>query len=135
MEEVTSVRCETGRGLVGDRYHGQDPGHKRQITFFDLSVHRDLQARFPDSGHGSEIYRRNVIIEGADLNTLVGRRFQLGGALFEGVEECRPCYWMDTAFGAGAEAAMVGRGGLRARILESGDLTTGVQDLIVLAPE
>jgi len=46
---------------------------------------------------------------------------------FFGVEECRPCYWMNHAFQhAGAEAAMQGHGGLRARILTSGMLRTTV---------
>ena len=44
------------------------------------------------------------------------------GVVFEGVEECKPCYWMDQAFGSGAETAMAGRGGLRARIVKGGVL-------------
>jgi hypothetical protein len=39
-----------------------------------------------------------------------------------GTEESRPCFWMDHAFGPGAQAALKGRGGLRARILTSGRL-------------
>lgn len=131
MEDRTTVTCEAGRGLVGDRYQEMESGHKRQITFFDLAVHRDLQALFPEIEFDSDIYRRNCLTEGIDLNTLVGRRFRLGGVLFEGVEECRPCYWMDGALGPGAEEAMVGRGGLRARILEEGTLSTGAQELVV----
>lgn len=132
MEDRVTVACEAGRGLAGDRYFAMESGHKRQITFFDLAVHRDLQALFPGVGFGTEIYRRNCITEGVDLNTLVGQRFRLGEVLFEGVEECRPCYWMDGALGPGAETAMKGRGGLRARILKDGNLSTGSQELVVL---
>lgn len=133
MEDRITVTCEAGRGLVGDRYRAMETGHKRQITFFDLAVHHELQALFPGLGFETDIYRRNVITEGVDLNTLVGHRFRLGGVLFEGVEECRPCYWMDGALGRpGAEEAMKGRGGLRARILEDGKLSTGSQELVVL---
>lgn len=131
MEDRDSVACEAGRGLAGDRYQAMNPGHKRQVTFFDLDVHHALQAQFPGIGFETDIYRRNVIIAGVDLNTLVGRRFRLGGVLFEGVEECRPCYWMDGALGPGAEEAMKGRGGLRARILESGTLRMGSQELVI----
>ncbi|MGH8046564.1 MAG: hypothetical protein ACREKL_04910 [Chthoniobacterales bacterium] len=43
---------------------------------------------------------------------------------FRGTEECSPCQWMEVAFAAGALKALVGRGGLRARILTSGTLRT-----------
>jgi MOSC domain-containing protein YiiM len=58
------------------------------------------------------------------LGSLIGNPFQVQEALFEGVEECRPCYWMDQAFGPGAEAFLKGRGGLRARIVGDGVLRT-----------
>ena len=41
---------------------------------------------------------------------------------FAGVEQCKPCHWMDSALGPGAEAWLQGRGGLRARILTDGVL-------------
>ena len=54
--------------------------------------------------------------------SLVGCEFTIQGATFLGSEECRPCYWMDAAFGPGAEAFLKGRGGLRARIVSDGVL-------------
>jgi MOSC domain-containing protein YiiM len=44
------------------------------------------------------------------------------GVAFIGTGECRPCYWMDQALAPGAEAALRGRGGLRAQILTNGRL-------------
>jgi MOSC domain-containing protein YiiM len=49
----------------------------------------------------------------------------LQGVRFAGVEECRPCYWMDQAVGPGADAWLRGRGGLRARIVSDGPLRLG----------
>ncbi|RKX34796.1 MAG: molybdenum cofactor biosysynthesis protein [Verrucomicrobia bacterium] len=135
LEDLDAARCIAGKGLSGDRYAGREEGHKRQATFFDLEVHRDLCRRFPEAAVGPDVYRRNVVIEGVDLNSLIGKQFRLGEVLFEGVEECRPCYWMDSAFGPGAEEALKGKGGLRARILEGGTLQKGTQDLIVLDPD
>jgi MOSC domain-containing protein YiiM len=70
------------------------------------------------------VLRRNLIVSGADLNALVGKQFRLQEVEFEGVEQCRPCEWMDLAFGPGAEQWLKGRGGLRARVLSDGLLTT-----------
>ncbi|MEI8342757.1 MAG: molybdenum cofactor biosysynthesis protein, partial [Verrucomicrobiota bacterium] len=66
--------------------------------------------------------RRNVITTGVNLNELIGKRFDIQNVQFEGIEECRPCHWMDQAFAPGAEQWLKGRGGLRARILTNGVL-------------
>ena len=69
------------------------------------------------------VLRRNVVCAGVDLNTLTGgAEFEVQGVVFRGREECRPCYWMDQSFGPGAEAALHGRGGLRAEIVRGGVL-------------
>ena len=66
--------------------------------------------------------RRNVITQGADLNSLIGLEFEVQGVRFRGTEECSPCYWMDFAFAPGAASLLKGRGGLRAMILSDGCL-------------
>jgi len=122
--EVESVSCVAGRGLEGDRYLSRPAGHKGQITFFAWETHEILCRQFgvlPDTKPVS-VYRRNVITEGLDLNSLVGREFEIQGIPFFGTEECRPCVWMEEAFGPGAFAALAGRGGLRAKILSDGIL-------------
>ena len=73
------------------------------------------------------IFRRNAVTRGLNLDALIGQEFELQGVTFAGTAECKPCYWMNQAFASGAEAAMQGRGGLRARILTSGWLSAGVE--------
>ena len=72
---------------------------------------------------------RSVLVSGVDLNSLIGKRFTIGDVGFEGVEECKPCYWMDEAVAPGANAFLVGRGGLRCRILAGGTLRCGDAEL------
>ncbi len=123
--ERSTVRCVAGKGIEGDRYFGHEEGHKAQITFFAAETHDALCAKFGRHDVAPSVYRRNVILRGADLNAWIGCRFTLQGIAFEGTEESRPCAWMDEAFGPGAKAAMSGNGGLRARILTSGELSVG----------
>lgn len=118
--EVDHIRCVAGKGIEGDRYFEHQDNFKGQITFFDWSVYRDLCRTLNVHDKTPSALRRNVVVEGLDLNALVGKRFELQGVVFEGTEECKPCYWMDRAFGPGAEEAMQGRGGLRARIVTDG---------------
>lgn len=122
MVPVERVECVAGQGLVGDRYFGLAPDYKGQITFFAEEVHLALVQALGRTDRSPAVYRRNVLTRGVDLNALIGREFACQGVWFLGTEECRPCYWMDQAFGPGAEAALRGRGGLRARILTDGTL-------------
>ena len=123
VTEVMRVRCLAGRGIEGDRFCDYKANYKGQITFFALEVYEELCQAFALRDHSPAALRRNVITIGADLNALIGARFELQGVQLEGVEECRPCYWMDRAFHPGAENWLKGRGGLRARILTDGWLT------------
>jgi MOSC domain-containing protein YiiM len=63
------------------------------------------------------------------LNDLIGERFSLGGIDFAGVCEAKPCYWMNEVVGPGAEQWLLGRGGLRAKILSDGQLRCGPAEL------
>lgn len=125
MVEVAAVECVAGKGLVGDRFFGFKEDYKGQATFFAMEVHEDLCRILAVYDRAPSVFRRNILTRGADLNGLVGKRFELQGVEFEGVAECTPCYWMDQAFGPGAEAALKNRGGLRARILTNGLLRVG----------
>lgn len=120
--EVTSVRCLAGRGLEGDRYLDHKDNFKGQITFFAEEVWERLCERLQVTDRGPEVFRRNVLTRGLDLNELVGVEFEVQGVHFLGTEESRPCYWMNQAFAEGAEVALRGFGGLRARILSDGVL-------------
>lgn len=119
---VPEVECVAGSGLAGDRFFNHKSAYKGQVTFFSSEVFESLCQTLGVSGRQPSVLRRNVLTKGVDLNTLIGRTFSIQGVLLEGTEECRPCYWMDTAVAPGAEAALRGRGGLRARILEGGTL-------------
>jgi len=122
VQEMDTIRCVAGRGIEGDRYFDHQPDFKGQITFFADEVYRELCEQLEQRNKLPSVFRRNVITRGVDLNSLVGREFEVQGVRFFGVESCQPCYWMDQAFCPGAEAALEGRGGLRARILSDGVL-------------
>jgi len=118
--DSTEAECVAGRGLRGDRFFDFKPNYKGQLTLFSAEVFEALCAKFGLRGVAPSALRRNVIVRGVDLNTLIASTFKLQGVRLEGVEECRPCSWMDHALAPGAEHWLRGRGGLRCRILSDG---------------
>ena len=120
--EPDQVECVAGRGIRGDRYFDHKENYKGQITFFSLDLFDKMRRELELSQARPAATRRNVFVSGVDLNSLAGQEFEIQGVRFAGVEECRPCYWMNSALGDGAEQWLKGRGGLRARILTDGIL-------------
>jgi len=121
--ELERAECVAGRGIRGDRFFDFKENYKGQITFFSLEVFEGLVKAINVAGVDPSALRRNVITSGIDLNTIIGKEFEVQGVRFLGMTECTPCYWMDQAIGPGAESWLKGNGGLRAQILTDGWLT------------
>ncbi|MEM9399102.1 MAG: MOSC domain-containing protein [Verrucomicrobiota bacterium] len=121
-QSVDQIECVAGRGIRGDRFFDYKVDYKGQITFFAQEVFNELCERLEVHSRKPDALRRNVVTEGVDLNSLIGKNFSIQGIEFEGAAECSPCFWMNEALGEGAEAFLKGNGGLRAKILTSGKL-------------
>jgi MOSC domain-containing protein YiiM len=122
MKEVAEVECVAGKGLKGDRYFAFKQDYKGQVTFFSEEVYERLCEQMQVTDKDPSVFRRNIIVRGVDLNSLIGTEFEVQGVRFIGTQEAAPCYWMNQAFGEGAEQKLKGNGGLRARILSDGVL-------------
>lgn len=129
MQEVAEVNAIAGKGLQGDRY--ASGSGKRGITLIQAE-HLPVIAAL--SGHekiSPTILRRNIVVSGVPLVALIGKKFRIGEVILEGTDACDPCERMEAALGPGAYNAMVGHGGLCARILQGGKICLG-DDLHVL---
>lgn len=133
--EVATIKCVANRGIEGDRFFDYKEDYKGQITFFSWEDYEAIKVALnvPDLSAGA--FRRNVMVAGMDWPALIGQRFELQGVLFEGTGEAKPCYWMEQAVAPGAEEWLKGRGGLRAKILRDGSLTTGLAELVIKEAE
>jgi MOSC domain-containing protein YiiM len=120
--EVPEATLVKGKGIEGDRFFGYRKFYKGQVTFFAYETFLELREKFGVSDKDPKVFRRNILTEEADLNALIGKKFEVQGIQFLGVEEAKPCYWMDQAFCEGAEKALLGKGGLRAKVLSNGIL-------------
>ena len=126
--DIAEARCIAGRGIEGDRYFDFKDDYKGQVTFFAWETYEGMCARFGIRDKSPAIFRRNIITEGVDLNALISAEFEVQGVRFLGTQESAPCNWMNSAFAEGAEDALKGHGGLRAKILCDGVLRRALID-------
>ncbi|HWU22263.1 MAG TPA: MOSC domain-containing protein [Nocardioides sp.] len=77
MQEETSVEVETGKGIVGDRYHGTR--HRRVTVQSRESL--DEAAAALGAAVPTELTRRNLTISGAAVPRDPGARLRIGEAL------------------------------------------------------
>lgn len=137
MRAVAAVQATAGVGLAGDRYASdpaeRDPadGEVREVTLVEAE-----QIEWLASETGIELEpgatRRNLTTRGIRLNDLVGRTFRVGGVRIQGVELCEPCAHMQEMVGRPVLRPLAHRAGLRARLLDDGELRIG--DPIVIDP-
>jgi MOSC domain-containing protein YiiM len=113
---VPAVQARAGRGLEGE-YHSD-------LTLIAAEALEGLGA---DAGIdlSHEASRRNVLTRGVDLNALVGRRFAVGDVECEGIELAEPCRKLARLTHDGVLRGLVHRGGLRAEIVDGGEIRVG----------
>lgn len=124
-ESVEEVVCVEGKGLVGDRYFDFEDDYKGQLSLISLQAIGDMERDLGLKVDDYSAFRRNAVVSGVDLNALVGVDFKIGDVELRGVEQCKPCSWMEESIAKGALAALKDRGGLRCRVLSTGTLSLG----------
>lgn len=140
------VRVRAGHGIVGDRYAGR-PAHARAaVTLLaaeSLDHLRTVLGDVVEATATPRAARRNIVLRGAPVDALAapgrggtGALFALdsgdGPVRFRAHRAAAPCRWMDTEIGAGAWAALRGRGGVRCELLDDGVLRVGPAELTIL---
>jgi hypothetical protein len=144
MQSAPHVQVNAGSGIKGDRYalgtgaySALEPIKIRHISLIALSgietANDWLAAGDEPTFNGAET-RRNIVLEGvtaSELNDLVGLQFQLGSLQLKGIELCTPCERPAQLLNRSSfMEAFEGRGGIRAKVLNSGILAIGDKLLV-----
>ena len=141
MQRITQVAAIAGQGLQGDRYstgwgsfNNKKPWwwsipfihwifkkkQKRQVTLINYTFFEGSGFEFQDS-------RRNLIVEGVELMSLIGQKFRVGTARFRGMKYCDPCNRPSKLSGKqlSFKEAFLDRGGIIAEVIEGGTIMWG----------
>ena len=126
LAPVAVVSARAGKGLEGDRYYFDDGSAKagEALTLIEAEVLEDVGLTGAES-------RRQVVVRGARLNDLVGKRFRVGEVECFGVELCEPCLHLQEMTRPGIIKELVHRAGINADILNDGQIRVG-DALVVL---
>ena len=133
LEPLQQVEAIEGRGLEGDHRIDKTPGSARQVTLISREFIGQIAHFLGRDDIEPDLLRRNLVVSGINLNALRRQQFTIGDALFEATALCHPCSRMEAALGPGGVAAMIGHGGVCARILRSGAINVG--DELRVAPK
>lgn len=141
MESKQEILAVAGHGLEGDRYcRGQGSYNKksgvgnRQVTLINVNA-------FPGSGYDYHEARRNILVEGVELNWLLGdsingpREFMIGQARFRAFKYCDPCEIPKKLTGniRSFKQAFFDRGGIICEVIEGGLIRVG--DRVIPSPK
>lgn len=136
LKPVSIATLQSGRGVVGDRYHdhrgtfseklsGSQDWEVTLIEKEEVDTFNASEGRALDPGD----FRRNIVTVGVRLNDLIGSRFQVGGAVLEGLRLCEPCAYLGKLLGPEVVRAMIHKAGLRVRIVSGSEVKPG--DVVV----
>jgi MOSC domain-containing protein YiiM len=116
LEPVPSVRALADHGFEGDAH--ARPGSDRQLLLMDAETVREL-------GLEPGVLKENITTSGLRLyEQQPGQRLRIGTAVLELTSPCPPCGKME-AIRLGLRQELAGRRGYLAKVVESGDLSTG----------
>ena len=123
MQKVSQVEALAGCGLEGDRYCSRtgywtdvDECQVTLITAEDLEDIQRITGVRVDNGE----HRRNLITRGIELESLSGKRFQVGQAILEFDRPRPPCSYIQAITQPGMTRALAGHSGICARVVQSG---------------
>lgn len=136
-----SIKALAGKGLEGDRYANNSgawsgvriPNEMREVSLITVDGITKANATLVEAGiapFSTEETRRNIVIDDLPfeaLNELVGKQFSVGSIFMLGTELCTPCTRPPIVLkrgkdGKAFETAFAEKGGLRARIINDGEI-------------
>lgn len=137
MQNVNQIVLEIGKGIFGDRYYEKKGTFSnigeiepdRDVTLIEIEKINALNEEY-NLNITPEDFRRNIVVSNCDLNSLIGKEFQIGKVVLKGLRLCEPCKYLAEKLQEDKTLTqMVHKAGLRAEIIKGGsiDLTSQVE--------
>ena len=123
MINVNSVEAVSGKGILNDRYYGENNSQDTQITLIE-SENIDYYNSISKENIPYIEFRPNLITKGIKLNDLINKKIKIGNVILIGHRLCEPCLDLQKKLNQeNFVKNLVHKGGLRAEILEGGNIS------------
>ena len=125
IDEISEIEVLSGKGILGDRHFRDYNNHKGQITLIEKE-----NIDYYNNKYKTKIsyidFKRNIVIEGIELNSLVKKEIEIGTIKILPHEICKPCLHLEQMVGGkDIIKEFLRRGGLRCEVLISGKVRIG----------
>jgi len=125
INEINEIEVLSGKGILGDRHFRDYDGHKGQITLIEKEnidyYNNKYKTKIPYID-----FRRNIVTEGIELNSLVQKEIEIGNIKILPYQLCRPCSHLEQMVNSkDIIKEFLKKGGLRCEVLVSGKVKIG----------
>ena len=130
MQEVDAIEVIARRGLRGDRYcEGCGFWSEKDECEITMISQHDLDDIENETGINLDTgaHRRNLVAQNIVMESLIGKRFQIGSAKFAYERPRPPCLHLQKISEPGVVKALAGRSGICIRCFDSGMIKQGDQ--------
>ena len=123
--EINEIEVLSGKGILGDRHFNEHKDHKEQITLIEKEnidyYNNKYKTKIPYID-----FRRNIVTEGIELNSLVQKEIEIGNIKILPYQLCRPCSHLEQMVNSkDIIKEFLKKGGLRCEVLVSGKVKIG----------
>ncbi len=126
--EVTTIKVQSGKGIVGDRHYKENNESENELTIIE-SENIDFYNNSSNTNFKYLDFRRNLVSKGLSLNKLINKKFFIGSIKVLACDFCKPCLHLQKILKRNdIVKKFIDSGGLRCKILSNGSISIG--DLI-----
>ena len=123
--EINEIEVLFKKGILGDRHFNKHKDHKGQITLIEKEnidyYNNKYKTKIPYID-----FRRNIVTEGIELNSLVQKEIEIGNIKILPYQLCRPCSHLEQMVNSkDIIKEFLKKGGLRCEVLVSGKVKIG----------
>ena len=131
INEVNEIEVLSGIGVLGDRHFHDYSDHRGQITLIEKEnidyYNNKYKTKIPYID-----FRRNIVTEGIELNSLIGKKIEIGTIKILPYQLCKPCLHLEQMLNAkNILKEFPRKGGLRCEVLVSGKVKIGDKIIIL----
>ena len=125
INEINEIEVLSQKGILGDRHFREHKNHKGQITLIEKENIDDYNKKYKTRISYID-FRRNIITEGIELNSLIQKQIKIGDIKILPYELCRPCSHLEQMVNSkDIIKEFLKKGGLRCEVLVSGKVKIG----------